>query len=202
VDWVFEAAPERLELKQQVFARLDALTGPDVVLASNSSVVRVGDVAAQATGRNRIVGTHRWNPPYLIPLVEVVHGEDTDPEVVRRTFAGVSSTNRPTGPALDDTVAWIECRLRDEHDAGDRTIVVADVLAVEASPDRGPLAFFRPIWHLLGAGGVAIVERQDGLPLVLAVPESMIPFRAALAGEAGAQAALVACRTDALGARN
>jgi 3-hydroxybutyryl-CoA dehydrogenase len=63
VDWVFEAAPERLELKQQVFARLDALTGPDVVLASNSSVVRVGDVAAQATGRNRIVGTHWWNPP-------------------------------------------------------------------------------------------------------------------------------------------
>jgi flavin reductase (DIM6/NTAB) family NADH-FMN oxidoreductase RutF len=48
-------------------------------------------------------------------------------------FAGVSWHHRPTGPALDEAVAWIECRVRDEHDAGDHTIVVADVVAIEAT---------------------------------------------------------------------
>lgn len=60
-------------------------------------------------------------------------------------FRGVAYEHRPTGPALVDAVAWIECRLRDEHDAGDHTIVVADVVAIEAAvaDDVEPLVFFR-----------------------------------------------------------
>ncbi|MSW83877.1 MAG: flavin reductase [Actinobacteria bacterium] len=58
-------------------------------------------------------------------------------------FAGVSWHHRPTGPALDEAVAWIECRVRDEHDAGDHTIVVADVVAIEATEGAAPLLFFR-----------------------------------------------------------
>jgi 3-hydroxy-9,10-secoandrosta-1,3,5(10)-triene-9,17-dione monooxygenase reductase component len=58
-------------------------------------------------------------------------------------FAGVETKDFDTGPALKDAVAWIECRIRDEHDAGDHTIVVADVLAVEADPESAPLVFFR-----------------------------------------------------------
>jgi flavin reductase (DIM6/NTAB) family NADH-FMN oxidoreductase RutF len=60
-------------------------------------------------------------------------------------FAGVDYRSRETGPALTDAVAWIECRMRDEHDAGDHTIVVADVVAIEAAQDVDlePLVFFR-----------------------------------------------------------
>ena len=61
-------------------------------------------------------------------------------------FAGVEWVTRPTGPGLVDAVAWVECRLRQEHDAGDHTIVVADVLAIETASDeqeRLPLLFFR-----------------------------------------------------------
>jgi 3-hydroxy-9,10-secoandrosta-1,3,5(10)-triene-9,17-dione monooxygenase reductase component len=58
-------------------------------------------------------------------------------------FTGVAHSARPSGPALDDAVAWIECALRDEHDAGDHTIVVADVLAIEAASESAPLVFFR-----------------------------------------------------------
>jgi 3-hydroxy-9,10-secoandrosta-1,3,5(10)-triene-9,17-dione monooxygenase reductase component len=60
-------------------------------------------------------------------------------------FAGVDYTRRETGPALADAVAWVECRLRDEHDAGDHTIVVAEVVAIEAAEasDLEPLVFFR-----------------------------------------------------------
>lgn len=60
-------------------------------------------------------------------------------------FAGVAYERRGTGPALAEAVAWIECRLRHEHDAGDHTIVVADVVAIEAADgvDLEPLVFFR-----------------------------------------------------------
>ena len=58
-------------------------------------------------------------------------------------FSGIQWTSRPTGPALCDAVAWIECRIQDEHDAGDHTIVVGRVLAIEAAPESEPLVFFR-----------------------------------------------------------
>lgn len=58
-------------------------------------------------------------------------------------FEGVDYTERDTGPALCDAVAWIECTLRDEHDAGDHTIVVGAVSAIEAAPEGSPLVFFR-----------------------------------------------------------
>jgi 3-hydroxy-9,10-secoandrosta-1,3,5(10)-triene-9,17-dione monooxygenase reductase component len=60
-------------------------------------------------------------------------------------WAGLEYVRRPTGPALADAIAWIECRLEDEHDAGDHTIVVARVVAIEAAetPDLEALVFFR-----------------------------------------------------------
>jgi flavin reductase (DIM6/NTAB) family NADH-FMN oxidoreductase RutF len=74
------------------------------------------------------------------------HHEEVTRQFARKgadRFAGVAYTDRETGPALDDAVAWIECSLRDEHEAGDHTIVVANVLAIEAADDGEPLVFFR-----------------------------------------------------------
>jgi len=58
-------------------------------------------------------------------------------------FAGLGWHPRPGGPAIEDAVAWIDCVLLDEHDAGDHTIVVAEVVAIEASEDTSPLVFHR-----------------------------------------------------------
>jgi flavin reductase (DIM6/NTAB) family NADH-FMN oxidoreductase RutF len=59
-------------------------------------------------------------------------------------FGGVEWHSRPAGPGLDEAVAWIECALREEHDAGDHVIAVADVLALEAAGEaHSPLVFFR-----------------------------------------------------------
>jgi len=59
-------------------------------------------------------------------------------------FAGLDYEDRPSGPALNDALAWIECRLEHEHEAGDHTIAVARVLAIEAAPALAdPLVFFR-----------------------------------------------------------
>ena len=111
-DWVFEAAPEKLELKQEIFRRLDAAAPPGAVLASNSSVMRVGDVAARAAGRERILGTHWWNPPYLVPLVEVVQGEETEPAVVERTLAFLRGLGKTAVHVKRDVAGFVGNRLQ------------------------------------------------------------------------------------------
>ena len=84
--FVVEAVLEKLELKQKVFQDLDAICPPAAILASNTSVISITEIAANAKHKGRVVGTHFWNPPYLIPLVEVVRGDQTDSETVEGTY--------------------------------------------------------------------------------------------------------------------
>jgi 3-hydroxybutyryl-CoA dehydrogenase len=75
--FVVEAVSENLELKQRIFRDMDGLCREDAVLATNTSVISITEIAQKSRFRDRILGTHFWNPPYLIPLVEVVRGADT-----------------------------------------------------------------------------------------------------------------------------
>lgn len=76
VDIVIEAAPEKPPLKQSIFLDLARLTGPETILATNSSVIPVGVVTEKLSDEDakRAVGAHFWNPPDIIPLVEVIQG--------------------------------------------------------------------------------------------------------------------------------
>jgi flavin reductase (DIM6/NTAB) family NADH-FMN oxidoreductase RutF len=81
------------------------------------------------------------------------HHEETTRRFAQRgidRFAGVQFRRRPCGPALTDAVAWIECALRAEHDAGDHTIAVGEVTEIEAADDAVPLVFFRGRYGALG----------------------------------------------------
>jgi 3-hydroxy-9,10-secoandrosta-1,3,5(10)-triene-9,17-dione monooxygenase reductase component len=74
------------------------------------------------------------------------HHEPTTRTFARRDadrFAGVAHHRRACGPGIDDAVAWLDCAIEAEHDAGDHTIVVAAVRAVEAAPAAVPLVFLR-----------------------------------------------------------
>ena len=84
--FIFEAVFEDLELKQQIFMDLDRHCPPDAVLCSNTSVISITEIAEKAEHRERIVGTHFWNPPYLIPLVEVVRAEETADWCITATY--------------------------------------------------------------------------------------------------------------------
>jgi len=84
--FVIEAVPEKMELKQKVFQDLDSLCLPETILATNTSVMSITEIAKNAQIRERILGTHFWNPPYLIPLVEIIPGEKTSPKVTETTF--------------------------------------------------------------------------------------------------------------------
>lgn len=81
-DFVQESAPERLELKRQLLARIDSATPEHVVISSSTSGYPMTDMQTECAHPERTVVGHPFNPPYLIPLVEVVGGKLTDPVVV------------------------------------------------------------------------------------------------------------------------
>ncbi len=74
---VIEAIPERLDLKRQLFADVEQMTSSETILASNTSGLRITDIAAELTRPGRVIGMHWSNPPHLIPMIEVVPGERT-----------------------------------------------------------------------------------------------------------------------------
>ncbi len=86
--FVQENGPERLDLKQELFRRLDAVALPDAILASSSSTLRMSEVQALcARHPGRVLLGHPFNPPHLIPLVEVAGGEATDEAAIARAMA-------------------------------------------------------------------------------------------------------------------
>ena len=87
VGFVTEVVNEDLVLKQELFARLEALVTADTILASNSSTFPISQSSARMQRPERALVTHWFNPPHLVPLVEVVPGPDTREETTRTTMA-------------------------------------------------------------------------------------------------------------------
>jgi 3-hydroxybutyryl-CoA dehydrogenase len=77
VDLVIESGPENMDFKQELFSRMDALARPQTVLATNTSGLSITAIASRCTRPERVLTTHFWNPPHLMPLVEIVKGEKT-----------------------------------------------------------------------------------------------------------------------------
>lgn len=80
-DLVIESAPEDLAFKQELFARIDQLAKPEAALASNTSGLSITAIQSACGRPNRVITTHFWNPPHLMPLVEIVKGAKTDPDL-------------------------------------------------------------------------------------------------------------------------
>lgn len=111
-DIVIEAAPEKLDLKQTLFDELIGATRKDCILASNTSGLPIGRIAEKASEPERIVGTHFWNPPHLLPLVEVVQGEKTDPVIIEKMIKLLNSIGKSAVHARKDIPGFIGNRLQ------------------------------------------------------------------------------------------
>ena len=111
-DWVFEAAPEQLELKQQIFADVECAAPPDAILASNTSVIPIGQIMTRVEGKHRALGTHWWNPPYLVPLVEVVRTAETSDAAVAATIALLKSVGKAPVAVNKDVPGFVGNRLQ------------------------------------------------------------------------------------------
>jgi len=130
VDFVFEAVPEKLEIKHEVFRDLERHVGADTILASNTSGIPITKIAEGCEHPERVVGTHWSNPPHLIPMIEVIPGERTNEETVD---AAVALVERIGYEAVveREVPGFVENRIlyaimREAVDLVDRGIIDAD----------------------------------------------------------------------------
>ena len=99
IDWsgvgmVVEAATEDLALKQRLFAEVEALAGPAIPMASNTSNFPIGEIGRNLENRHRVLGLHFFMPAHLVPLVEVVSSDVTDPEIAQEVVALMSTLGK------------------------------------------------------------------------------------------------------------
>jgi enoyl-CoA hydratase / 3-hydroxyacyl-CoA dehydrogenase len=94
VDFVVEAVPERMEIKQQVFAELDAATPGHAILASNTSSLSISDMGEATLRPEKVVGFHYFYPASLMPLIEIVEGPDTSSETLATAVAFVQAIRK------------------------------------------------------------------------------------------------------------
>ncbi|MFP3668990.1 3-hydroxyacyl-CoA dehydrogenase NAD-binding domain-containing protein [Priestia aryabhattai] len=110
--FVIEGIPENLYLKQKMFQELDKLCSPNVILASNTSGLSPTDIAALTSYPERTVVTHFWNPGHLIPLVEVIRGEQTSKETVNKSLELLKHMNKKPIVVQKDILGSIGNRLQ------------------------------------------------------------------------------------------
>jgi len=111
-DFVIECIPENMELKQNLFAKLESVCRRDTIFATNTSVMSITEISAKAVNKSRIVGAHFWNPPYLIPLVEVVKSDYTTEEVMDKTIELLKKVNKHPIRVNKDVPGFVANRLQ------------------------------------------------------------------------------------------
>jgi 3-hydroxybutyryl-CoA dehydrogenase len=111
-DYVVEAVLEDLALKRKLFAEIERHVRPDTILASNTSVIPITAIVQDVKRRERALGTHWWNPPFLVPLVEVIETEWTSPEVVAWTMKLHEDAGKTPAHVKKDVPGFIGNRLQ------------------------------------------------------------------------------------------
>jgi 3-hydroxybutyryl-CoA dehydrogenase len=98
---VIEAAPEKLELKRDIFKQLDGICGPETLLATNTSSFSITAIAAAAQHQERVLGLHFFNPPPLMALVEVIQGDRTSSAVIEKAVELMRAMGKTPARAKD-----------------------------------------------------------------------------------------------------
>ncbi|MFP3153878.1 3-hydroxyacyl-CoA dehydrogenase family protein [Lachnospiraceae bacterium ZAX-1] len=111
-DFVVECVFEDMEIKQNLFAQLEGKCRRDTIFATNTSVMSPTEISAKIKYKERLVGTHFWNPAYLIPLVEVVKSDYTDVKVVEATIQLLTECGKKPIYCKKDVPGFVANRLQ------------------------------------------------------------------------------------------
>ncbi len=111
-DYVVEAVSEHLALKQKLFSEIERHVRADTILASNTSVIPITAIMQGLSRRERALGTHWWNPPFLIPLVEVIETQWTAPQAVTWTMKLHETAGKKPAHVKKDVPGFIGNRLQ------------------------------------------------------------------------------------------
>jgi 3-hydroxybutyryl-CoA dehydrogenase len=167
---IIESVAEDLKVKQDLFRELDQMCPGDVILATNTSVISITAIASKAEKRDRIIGTHFWFPPYLIPLVEVVKGKDTSDETMETTYQFMKKAGKHPIKCLKDVPGFVANRL--QHALWREAIsIVEKGIADAATVDDAIKQSFGIRIPVLGP-----IENADmvGLDLILAIHNTVL----------------------------
>ena len=173
-DFVQENGPERIDIKIDLFRRMDAAAAPRTLLASSSSGLAITGVQSECRHPERVVLGHPFNPPHLIPLVEVVGGVHTSADAIERTMAFYSAIGKRPIHVKREVKGHIANRLqaalwREAFHLVDQG--VASVADIDTAIAHGPglrWAVMGPFMNLHlsgGAGGIAHVLDHLGGPI-------------------------------------
>jgi enoyl-CoA hydratase/3-hydroxyacyl-CoA dehydrogenase len=110
-DLVIEAVPEDMNLKKKVFAEVDKLAPSSTVFASNTSTLPITEIANTTSRPNRFIGIHFFNPPQLMPLVEVIPGTKTDNDLVDSTIQFIKTVGKEPVLCKKDVAGFIVNRV-------------------------------------------------------------------------------------------
>jgi 3-hydroxybutyryl-CoA dehydrogenase len=111
-DYVVEAVSEDLPLKQKLFGEIGRHVRPDTILASNTSVIPITSIMQGLARRERALGTHWWNPPFLVPLVEVIETQWTSPQTIAWTMKLHEAAGKKPAHVKKDVPGFIGNRLQ------------------------------------------------------------------------------------------
>ena len=196
-DYMIEAVVEDLAIKQRIFAQAGA-TAPAAILMSNSSSLPIGEIAAETPNPERAIGTHWFNPPELIPPVEVISGSRTDPAIVARVTAFVKRLGKIAVLVARDVPGFVGNRL--QHALSREVFAqVSDGMLDAHSVDRivsntigQRLAACGPLAEIDQLGSAAVRRELDEiLPLINRDPAPAPLLRQKVArGELGAKSGL------------
>ncbi|MDP4593026.1 MAG: 3-hydroxyacyl-CoA dehydrogenase family protein [Beijerinckiaceae bacterium] len=172
MDIVIEAAPENMELKQKLFAEIEAAAPAKAILASNTSVMPITEIMKNVADRSRVVGTHWWNPPFLVPLVEVIRTVDTSDATVQTMLDVLAAAGKTPVEVKKDVPGFVGNRL--QHALWREAIaVVAEGICDADMVDTVVKASFGRRLPVLGP-----LENADmvGTELTLAIHQQVLPY--------------------------
>lgn len=109
---IIEAVPEKLELKQKIFKEIETLSNSKCIFASNTSVIPITKIVEKMHDKSRALGTHWWNPPHLIPLVEVIRTKWTDEKHILMTIDVLNKIDKTPVRVEKDVPGFIGNRLQ------------------------------------------------------------------------------------------
>ena len=170
-DYVVEAVLEDLTVKQKLFIEIERYARPDTILASNTSVIPITEIMQGLARRERALGTHWWNPPYLVPLVEVIETQWTSPAAVDFTMQLHAAAGKKPAHVKKDVPGFIGNRLQHALWREAIALVERGICDAQTVDDVIKAAFGRRL-AVLGP-----LENADmvGTDLTLAIHKTVLP---------------------------
>ncbi|MDH3420177.1 MAG: 3-hydroxyacyl-CoA dehydrogenase NAD-binding domain-containing protein [Gammaproteobacteria bacterium] len=184
---VIEAIVEKLEAKRALFEDLEARAAPDAILATNTSSIRLEEIAAEMRRPERLLGLHFFNPVAKLPLVEVIRGEQTDPAVFERAMSFVTQIGKlplpcrsAPGFVVNRILAPYMLEALQAHEDG-YALETIDAAAEEFGMPTGPVELIDRVGIDIGLHVIGVLRETLGVQ----APERL--ERMVEAGELGAK---------------